>query len=483
MHSEPVLATLLVHTCATLSTITITSEEIGSLMSNPTFESPLFVDLKSDGAQMDALVAVDNEAGVKCCRICLEDEDQDSMIAPCLCKGSMKWVHRSCLDEWRRNEQDRAFSQCTECHFQYHFIEKDSPKSFWNQPRTKLFLFISRDIFVVTLLLQCLIGLFGLITMLLDRSQHWNLTHIFDTSESPYSACRNDSGNSRYNYYESTGGAATNVLNATLTYCHHHALAMYYLFGLMALLVSVGLVGTSIFCCNGCRMPPLGDRGDAQISGYESLNDREATKASMERGDTPTTEDTVNQNYTSERRALYYREQRRRRQSHSDHCCLCCSSPNYYYRTPNDCCFIYDGVSTGSDCCCCCCDNAASDSECCCNGPHHNVSSNDCSCDGDAPAVMFFVLLLFLIVMAVIGLFMVLFVGVVICQRIVQRHMFRLQKKQLVHEFQVADLSSSNTMQDVPDGDGTTRTPSSYSTLRPNDLIRLKKLGLIAPDG
>ena len=60
------------------------------------------------------------------CRICLEednDDDRSSMIAPCLCKGSSKWVHRHCLDQWRTNQNDEnhiAFSKCMECKFQYH---------------------------------------------------------------------------------------------------------------------------------------------------------------------------------------------------------------------------------------------------------------------------------------------------------------------------------------------------------------------------
>ncbi|XP_022716440.1 uncharacterized protein LOC111275362 isoform X4 [Durio zibethinus] len=34
------------------------------------------------------------------CRICLEIEGDD-LIAPCHCKGTQKYVHRSCLDNWR----------------------------------------------------------------------------------------------------------------------------------------------------------------------------------------------------------------------------------------------------------------------------------------------------------------------------------------------------------------------------------------------
>ncbi|XP_010273535.1 PREDICTED: uncharacterized protein LOC104609042 isoform X2 [Nelumbo nucifera] len=34
------------------------------------------------------------------CRICLDTEGED-LIAPCHCKGTQKYVHRSCLDHWR----------------------------------------------------------------------------------------------------------------------------------------------------------------------------------------------------------------------------------------------------------------------------------------------------------------------------------------------------------------------------------------------
>lgn len=69
------------------------------------------------------------------CRICLCTEDEESderekgtdLIAPCRCRGTAHWVHRACLDKWRATQEDRAFAQCTECHFLYRFesVEKD----------------------------------------------------------------------------------------------------------------------------------------------------------------------------------------------------------------------------------------------------------------------------------------------------------------------------------------------------------------------
>uniref|UniRef100_A0AAG5D1N1 RING-CH-type domain-containing protein n=1 Tax=Anopheles atroparvus TaxID=41427 RepID=A0AAG5D1N1_ANOAO len=34
------------------------------------------------------------------CRICQASSDELSMISPCLCKGSMKYVHQDCLELW-----------------------------------------------------------------------------------------------------------------------------------------------------------------------------------------------------------------------------------------------------------------------------------------------------------------------------------------------------------------------------------------------
>jgi len=54
------------------------------------------------------------------CRICLSDENQKNLIAPCLCKGSSRWVHRQCLDQWRAAKSMKdAFTHCGTCKFKY----------------------------------------------------------------------------------------------------------------------------------------------------------------------------------------------------------------------------------------------------------------------------------------------------------------------------------------------------------------------------
>lgn len=55
------------------------------------------------------------------CRICLEEcPDTTKLIVPCLCNGSSKYVHRSCLDIWRSVDRDNLnYGRCNECLFNY----------------------------------------------------------------------------------------------------------------------------------------------------------------------------------------------------------------------------------------------------------------------------------------------------------------------------------------------------------------------------
>lgn len=52
------------------------------------------------------------------CRICFDDEDQETIISPCLCKGTMKWIHRDCLIKTLDNSDIVC---CKICSFQYDY--------------------------------------------------------------------------------------------------------------------------------------------------------------------------------------------------------------------------------------------------------------------------------------------------------------------------------------------------------------------------
>ena len=56
----------------------------------------------------------------KQCRICLESDNTNDLIAPCLCSGTSKYVHRQCLDQWRAQDiNGECFFKCNECQENY----------------------------------------------------------------------------------------------------------------------------------------------------------------------------------------------------------------------------------------------------------------------------------------------------------------------------------------------------------------------------
>ncbi|KAI0328483.1 zf-C3HC4-domain-containing protein [Cubamyces sp. BRFM 1775] len=60
----------------------------------------------------------------KQCRICLDGEDPDlgRLIRPCMCKGSISYVHVKCLQRWRNTAASKsAFYACPQCGYHYHF--------------------------------------------------------------------------------------------------------------------------------------------------------------------------------------------------------------------------------------------------------------------------------------------------------------------------------------------------------------------------
>lgn len=72
------------------------------------------------------------------CWICLDSETHATMdavhaagfIQPCLCSGSMRWVHRTCLDTLRDSHRmGRGFTQCLNCTsvFEYEYVDENDP--------------------------------------------------------------------------------------------------------------------------------------------------------------------------------------------------------------------------------------------------------------------------------------------------------------------------------------------------------------------
>eukprot|EP00964_Phaeocystis_antarctica_P137503 scaffold102082_cov75-Phaeocystis_antarctica.AAC.2 len=56
----------------------------------------------------------------KACRLCWGDEDDGPLVQPCACRGSVKWIHQHCLEQWRRTgpREDAAY-RCGQCMDEY----------------------------------------------------------------------------------------------------------------------------------------------------------------------------------------------------------------------------------------------------------------------------------------------------------------------------------------------------------------------------
>lgn len=64
------------------------------------------------------------------CRICFESTNEDDLISPCFCRGTSKWVHHSCLQNWREfSENNEAKIKCMECKYEYDLLNTNLPEN------------------------------------------------------------------------------------------------------------------------------------------------------------------------------------------------------------------------------------------------------------------------------------------------------------------------------------------------------------------
>lgn len=73
---------------------------------------------------------IDNDStgsGEKNCRFCLESDTKSKLISPCLCSGTQKYIHRSCLNTWRYQDPDSEnYKRCNECRTEFITKKKKS---------------------------------------------------------------------------------------------------------------------------------------------------------------------------------------------------------------------------------------------------------------------------------------------------------------------------------------------------------------------
>lgn len=114
------------------------------------------------------------------CRICLDTGGED-LIAPCHCKGTQKYVHRSCLDNWRSTKEGFAFSHCTECRAVFILRANVPPDRWWL--RLKFQFLVARDHAFIFVTVQMIVAFLG---VLVYKFYGEELREMFGYEEHPY---------------------------------------------------------------------------------------------------------------------------------------------------------------------------------------------------------------------------------------------------------------------------------------------------------
>jgi len=184
------------------------------------------------------------------CRICLEECPSHQMIAPCLCRGGSKFVHRACLDQWRTTAEDRAFARCTECHFEYRMQAlNDEDEDGSKYRKLKYRMLISRDFLLIFLLVQVTICSIAFSIHGMDTAGCEGHTWAPFTKTDNNEVCDADPSKGER--------AICGDLRRLLLPCFIgvHDRSSYYIFGMTVFFAIIGLFGMMGWCCvhgGGC---------------------------------------------------------------------------------------------------------------------------------------------------------------------------------------------------------------------------------------
>jgi len=168
---------------------------------------------------------------VRECWICFSGGP--GLIAPCQCDGSMKWVHRHCLDRWRVDTSNpRNFTHCRHCGVAFQMVLQRPPTWDEEELRERRRRFVRRTIsnFLITATaLQLALCLLAMAIRAVDQRE-WLVT-FFGLPQ-----------------IEGTPPAVMGGLwNAVL---HHKS--TYYLAAVILVLFCVGVTGVAVMCRRCC---------------------------------------------------------------------------------------------------------------------------------------------------------------------------------------------------------------------------------------
>ncbi|KAE8751979.1 hypothetical protein FOCC_FOCC001142, partial [Frankliniella occidentalis] len=91
-------------------------QDLGSTPSDGLGPIPRAARLAEGTGPMDRLPSVAS----CCCRICQNSSSLERLISPCNCKGSLAYVHLSCLERWL-NQSGRTY--CELCQYQFSAVQ------------------------------------------------------------------------------------------------------------------------------------------------------------------------------------------------------------------------------------------------------------------------------------------------------------------------------------------------------------------------
>jgi len=169
------------------------------------------------------------------CRICFEKGGD--LIAPCLCAGSSKWIHRGCLDHWRASGSNpRALTNCPSCTFQYHLKLHRIMSGDTEERRRQFWRRLAGQSLMAFAGLQVIICGLALLIRWIDYKEH--LVQLFDFHQD-------------HGYKDLHRGSFLQALQ------HHKE--TYYLAGILAFLACLGFsvvaMGLAELCMQCCGTP------------------------------------------------------------------------------------------------------------------------------------------------------------------------------------------------------------------------------------
>lgn len=112
--------------CIEMGDVTEGNDVKNNISDKPSSETTIIYFVEGDSSDLEADV----------CRICHCGEEAEVLISPCMCTGSVKFVHHTCLMSWL---QRAVMSKCELCLYPLAVKRKRKPLSKWRLPEDKPF--------------------------------------------------------------------------------------------------------------------------------------------------------------------------------------------------------------------------------------------------------------------------------------------------------------------------------------------------------